>query len=70
MRLLKPFGHGGSTLDWGYDLPLLVGHLEGLAGDEEDNVGTTSGAKAKRLEKVEEAIGLLNEAMDMGREDR
>ena len=70
MRLLKPFGNGGSTRDWGYDLPLLVGHLEGLARDEEDNVGTTSGAKAKRLERVEEAIQLLNEAMDMGREDR
>lgn len=56
--------------DWGYDLPLLVGHLEGLASDEELNVDASSGEKANRLEKVEEAIGLLNEAIDMGREDR
>ena len=69
MKLLKPFGHGGSTHKWGYDLPLLIGHLEGMAQDEEDNLGTGNGPKAKRFEKVEDAIILLNEAMEMGDEE-
>lgn len=72
---LKPFGHGGRMREWGYDFPLLVGHLEGLVRDEEYSVvGESSGAKAKRkakrLAKVKEAIDLLNEAMDMGNEEQ
>lgn len=68
-RLLRPFGHGGSTVDWGFTLPLLLGHLEGLASDEEQNCGSR-GPKAKRLELVQDAIDKLNQAMEMGDEDR
>lgn len=68
---LKPFGESeGSCSSYsnGYTLPLLVGHLEGLIGDEEDRV-KGFGRKQKRLEKVQDAIALLTEAMDMGKED-
>lgn len=68
-RLLRPLGHGGSTVEDGYTLPLLVGHLEGLVTDEEDSCGHR-GPKAKRLELVQDALAKLNEAMDMGDEDR
>jgi hypothetical protein len=70
MRLLKPFGEGGLSHRSGYDLPLLVGHMESLVSDEAENIDTWSGRKAKRLEMVEKAIQLLNEAMDMGGEGR
>lgn len=67
---MKPFGINGSTYEWGFTLPLLLGHLEGLAESEADNVGrSTRGGKALRLEKVENAISLLDEAMNMGNED-
>jgi hypothetical protein len=68
MRLLKPFGAGGRTRQCGYDLPLLLGHLDGLAFDEEDNVVGTAGVKAKRLDKVLAAIALLQDAAEMGGE--
>ena len=69
--LLKPFGAGGSTRECGYDLPLLIGHLEGLASDEEDTItAVRRGRKATRLEKVQDAIELLNQASDMGSEDQ
>ena len=70
-RLLKRFGHGSSTIDWGYDLPILIGHLEALKDDEEYTVGDSlKGPKAKRLAMVEDALQLLNDAMDMGDEER
>lgn len=68
---LKAYGQGGSTIDWGYDLPLLLGHLEGLKDDEAENLPSrTTGPKWKRHELVEKAIDLLNEATDMGNEER
>ena len=70
MRPLRPFGHGGPTIEWGYNLPLLIGHLEGLASDEEMAGLSPNGPKAKRLAIVEDAISMLNEAMDMGDEER
>lgn len=69
-RLLRPFGHGSQTIEWGYSLPLLLGHIEALASDEENNVTGSKGPKAKRLELVQDAIDKLNQAMDMGDEDR
>lgn len=68
MKLLRPFGNGGASRRWGFDLPLLVGHLEGLIGDESDNVVSDKGPKAKRLALVEDAVDKLNRAMDMGEE--
>lgn len=69
-KLLRKFGHGGTTQKWGYSLPLLVGWLESLVSDESDNVTSFKGPKAKRLKLVEDAVDKLNQAMDMGDEDR
>jgi hypothetical protein len=69
--MLKPFGGGGTTHDLGYDLPLLLGHLEALKEDEEGNLPASGkGMKWKRIELVDNAIAILNEAADMGNEDR
>jgi hypothetical protein len=55
----------------GYDLPLLLGHLEALAEDEAETLPTkTNGRKWKRHELVEAAIQNLNDAMEMGNEER
>ncbi len=65
---LKPFGIDDSSYDWGYTLPVMLGHLESLARAEEEVAASHKGSRAKRLEKVQEAVQLLNEAMDMGSE--
>lgn len=68
---LRPFGESDSSCSSygnGYTLPLLIGHLEGLTSDEENTV-KGSGLKQKRLEKVQDAVALLTEAMEMGKED-
>jgi hypothetical protein len=57
---LKPFGSGGSAIEHG-DLEFHIGWIEALVRDEEQNV-TGKGPKAKRLEKVQEALALLHEA--------
>jgi hypothetical protein len=69
MALLKPFGVGGSSHSMGYDLPMLISHLESMCNDEGDACAGSAGRKAKRLAKVEEAVGLLNEALEMGKEE-
>lgn len=70
MKLKRYGGHGG-TADSGYDLPLLLGHLEGLASDEEETLPSSgNGRKWKRHELVEAAIQNLNDAMEMGNEEQ
>lgn len=70
MGLLRPFGKGSSSFEHGYDLPLLVGHLEALADEEEDRPACQKRGPAQtRLHKVRDALALISEAMDMGRED-
>ena len=60
---MNPFGHGGSAIDNG-DLSHHIGWLEALAADEVETVKSWSGKKAKRLEKVEQAILLLSQAAE------
>ncbi len=68
-KLLKKFGHGGSTVEAGYDLGLLISRLEGLADDEGQNLGMSwKGPKTKRHDLVTEAIAKLYEAAEMGNE--
>jgi hypothetical protein len=64
MRKLKPFGVGGTSHNHGYDLPLLVSHLEDLCNTESLDLLTGSGPKHERLRKAQEAVGLLSEAME------
>lgn len=68
MRKLRPFGKDSLSYEHGYDLSLLVSHIEGLISGEEDTCNFR-GPKGKRLRKVEDALELLQEAMEMGRED-
>lgn len=67
-KLLKPFGHGGTSLNHG-DLNFHIGWIEALVMDEEDREMAFRGPRAKRLERVQEALGLLNQAVEMGNED-
>lgn len=60
---LKPFGAGGTSIENG-DLAHHVGWLEALASDEAETVTSHRGPKGKRLAKVEDAIQLLNEALE------
>ena len=69
-RPLRPFGHGGGTIETGHDLSFLIGYLEGLASDEEENVTRHKGPKARRIEMVQDAVEKLYEACDMGDEER
>jgi len=67
---LRPFGSLSSSYDSGYTLPLLVGHLEGLVSEEEMIDTASKSPRAKRLAQVQDAVQLLQEAIDMGQEDR
>lgn len=67
---LRKFGHGGGALESGIDLSYLIGWLEGLAGDEEENLGAQKGAKTKRHQKVTDAIALLYEAAAFSESDQ
>ena len=60
---LKSFGAGGTSIENG-DLAHHVGWLEALASDEEQNVKSHRGPKGARLAKVQDAIQLLNEALE------
>lgn len=60
---MKPFGNGGAAIDNG-DLSHHIGWLEALAADEGETIKSWRGKKAKRLEKVEEAIALLYQAAE------
>jgi len=68
-RKLKPFGAGGLSHDHGYTLPVLVSHIEGLVDEEQSASFADFGRRAKRLEKVEQALALLQDALDMGGEE-
>lgn len=63
---MKPYGDGSMSHDAGYNLPLLVSHLEGLNSGEDFQ--SYKGKKAERNRKVEQAIDLLNEALQIGGE--
>lgn len=66
---MKKFGHGGTSLQFG-SLSCHTGWLEALAEDEEGNCDNNMDSPAnKRLEKVYDAIQLLNEAAGMSKED-
>lgn len=56
MSRLKQFGDGDSSIDWGYDLALIVGHFESLVNTEQDNVQSIKGPKVKRLELAEDCL--------------
>lgn len=61
---LKPFGAGGTAIDHG-DLAHHVGWIEALASDEENNLPDSHrGPKVKRYEKIEDALALLNKALE------
>lgn len=60
---LRPFGEGGRSIEQG-DLALHVGWIEALATEEEENFNDSRGAKYKRWCKVQDAIQLLNEALE------
>lgn len=60
---MNAFGHGGRSIENG-DLAHHVGWIEALASDEEENVRSQRGPKARRLAKVQEALQLLNEALE------
>ena len=68
-RKLKPFGAGGLSYEHGFSLPVLVSHLEGLVDDEQCAEFSPWGRRAKRLAKAEEALALLQDALDMGGEE-
>jgi hypothetical protein len=61
-KKLKEFGAGSSTIEWGYDLEMLVGHIEALTHSEEENDLSKRGQE--RLSKVEDALQLLTEALE------
>lgn len=69
IKLLKPFGCHSMGYRHGYTLPLLLGWLENLVWTEGEPLESAKGKKAIRLEKVEDAIALLHEAMEMGDEE-
>lgn len=67
---MKPFGKESSSYNIGYDLPLLLSHLEGLLDGEVNEIHELGAAKKRmaRVELVEQAIEKLTEAADMGEE--
>lgn len=65
-RPLKPFGDGGTAHRMGYTLPMLTGWIESMAHDEEEEAekASANGRIAKRFNKVQDALQLLNEACE------
>jgi len=65
--MLKKFGDP----EWSrhYDLGHCIGELESLCFREEDTLKSTNGPKARRLNKVMDALALLEEAYEMGNEE-
>lgn len=68
---LQPFAEGSLSYQRGYNLPMLVGHLGSLIGDEEeaDMSGEVKGARAQRLIKCQEALQLLTDVLALWPED-
>jgi hypothetical protein len=65
-RNLKPFGEGGRTAEDGRDIDYIVGWLEAIIHDEEENCenAAPNGPKVKRLEAALSALDLLYEVSD------
>lgn len=63
MPLKCDFGEGSMAHRHGYTLGILIGHLENLL-DEECEVAK-KGERLRRYHKVEDALGLLNEATEI-----
>ena len=60
MSKLKQFGLGDSSIDWGYDLELLVGHYESLVNTEQNNIGLhPTKQMTSRLELAEDCLDKL-----------
>jgi hypothetical protein len=70
MAPMTPFGHDSISYTHGYDLPILLSHLEGLLDGEVDAAHSKGIARKAmhRIELVEKAIGLLDEAAAIGKE--
>lgn len=67
--MMKPYGAGSLSFEAGYDLSMILSHLEGLESHEADTLPQRLSHKRwKRQALVEEAIDKLNEAVDMGDE--
>lgn len=69
---MKAFGEGSISFRYGYDLGILLSHLEGLRDGEADNI--ESGRKKpqaqwNRLAEVEAAIESIGNAMAIGGEE-
>jgi hypothetical protein len=58
---MRRFGADGRAERYGYDLELLIGWLEALQQDEENTMTSFKGPKARRMEKFETALELLND---------
>lgn len=59
--ILPPYGKDSLSFTAGYDLSLLLGHLEGLV-DGEALFAEANPKAAKRHDLVEQAVMLLQEA--------
>lgn len=67
-KLLKSFGSTNTFHAQGYNLLLLASHLEGLIDSEAENMKSFNTPKGKRLAKVEQALELINAAIEIGNE--
>ncbi len=66
-KKLKEFGAGSSTIEWGYNFELLVGHIESLIQSEEENVydnNKSTKRQKERLDKAQDALQLLQEVLN------
>lgn len=64
---LSQFGKGGSATDFGYDITHIVGWLEELIRNEDENMGDNvsySSTRWRRYEKACDALELLIEVME------
>ena len=61
MAKLKPFGENSMADRHGYDLEFLIGWLEDMVGHESGRTYSYKGPISRRIEKVEQALELLNE---------
>lgn len=64
---LPKFGKGGWAMDNGYDITHIVGWLEELIRDEDENMGDSvsyGSTRWRRYEKACDALELLTEVME------
>lgn len=62
---MKPFGTGSLSHTHGFDLRLLVGHLEGLKDHELHSLPIKYTKTTKRFELVLEACIILEQALEL-----